>query len=125
MVASVVGEGGWGWAIGVPGHGWCLVAADEPCGLRPLPLPASHARSPPPPPSNDRHLRIWDAKAGALLWKFSGAHRGWITSLCVSESGEWLATTCKDEFVRVFAIRPRQGWRAKQGKHARDRRGEG
>ena len=69
--------------------------------------------------------QFWDAKAGALLWKFSGAHRGWITSLCVSESGEWLATTCKDEFVRVFAIRPRQGWRAKQGKHARDRRGEG
>lgn len=61
---------------------------------------------------NDRHLRVWDAKSGDLLWKFSGGHHGWITSVTTSATGEWLATTCKDMGVRVFAVRPRKGWKA-------------
>jgi len=69
---------------------------------------------------NDRYIRAWDAKTGEMLWRFTATHRGWITNLNISANYEYMATTCNDDGVRVFHLRPRTTWHKgrKQGSAA-------
>jgi WD40 repeat protein len=60
--------------------------------------------------SDDRTVRIWDAKSGKEVHKLEG-HSGWVRSVAFSPDGSRIASGSDDRAVRI--------WDAKSGKEVR------